>query len=98
MAYTEEKKKELRKEATDIWLRIIEGVKNAIESNDDVTHVKDLLIMGEKMTYVMRNDEWIENLDNARIYFEDLEEYGICTQCRDLKRKIADRIVIPMSK
>jgi hypothetical protein len=35
------------------------------------------------------NDNWIENLEKARLYFEKLEEFEQCKKCRDLKRKIA---------
>lgn len=96
MAYTEEIKAELRHEATNIWLRIIEGIEQAVDANQDVSFVKDMIIMGDKMTYKMSRENWVENLDKARVYFEDIEEYDVCKRCRDLKRKIANLTVIPM--
>lgn len=96
MPYTEEIKAELRAEATNIWLRIIEGIEQAVDTDDEVSYFKDMVIMGDKMTYKMHRANWVENIDKARLYFEDLEDFDTCRRCRDLKRKIADLTVIPM--
>lgn len=96
MAYTEEIKAELRNEATNIWLRIIDGIEQAVESDQEVSYVRDMIIMGDKMTYMMKRENWVEHLDKARLYFEDMEDYDACKRCRDLKRKIANITVIPM--
>lgn len=96
MVYTEEIKAELRREATNIWLRIIEGIDLAVKANEDVSYVRDLVIMEDKMTYMMKKENWIENLDKARLYFEDIEDWSVCQKCRDLKRIIANKIAVPM--
>jgi len=89
MKYTSTVREEVRKEATNIWLKIIEGVETALDSNEDVFYIRDMIIMGDIMTYMMKREDWLTNLEKARLYFEDLEEWHLCKRCRDLKLKIS---------
>jgi hypothetical protein len=92
MEYTASVKEEVRKEATNIWLRIIEGVELALESNEDIFYIRDMPIMGDLMVYMMRRENWIENIDKARLYFESQEEYQTAIRCRDLTPKIIEQL------
>lgn len=89
MSYTASVKADLRREATNIWLKIIDGIEKAIIDNVEVFYLHDVLIMGDPMTCMLKKENWESSLEKARLYFENLEEYDLCKKCRDLKRKIS---------
>lgn len=89
MSYTASVKADLRREASNIWTKLIDGIEKAIENNEDVFYIHDLIIMGDTRVYMLKKENWESSLEKARIYFEDLEEWHVCKRCRDLKRKIS---------
>lgn len=71
-----------------IFQRIIVGVQEAIEKNQDTHVIPDLEFLGTKMTCQLHKKDWVYSLNKARLFFEDIEDYDQCKVCRDLIKKI----------
>lgn len=89
MEYKDLLRMELRENKKEIFSLILSGIQEAIEKNADIYYITDLAILGDKMTFLLRKEEWANVLEKARIFFEELEEYDSCKLCRDLKKKIS---------
>lgn len=88
MEYKDSLRLELRENKKEIFVKIIEGIKDSFEKNETVRKISDIIVLNEKMTLNLEKKDWADILEKARIYFEMIEDYDMCKTCRDLMKQI----------
>jgi hypothetical protein len=69
-----------------VYERVIVAVKEGIESKRDVIRLFELNGSGVYLT--SEKEDWKPGLENAMLYFQELEQYEKCAVCRDLIKKL----------
>ena len=69
-----------------VYNRVLIAVKEGMDANRDIIRLFELNGTGVYLT--SEKMDWKPGLENALRYFEELEEYEKCAQCRDLIAKL----------
>ena len=72
----------------DIHIRTIKEISRAIKEKSDYVIIA-YLNSGENILGIV-DEEYLEHVEKAREYFEEIEDYERCSECIKLENKIQD--------